>query len=92
MDIILYILIGLALFSIIICIGLVLSKCNDDDCIWIHLKTGNEYRLYQLCKAKINGEWVDVVIYMSLKDGEIYVREYNDFILNFKTLSEWKKD
>ena len=35
MDIILYILIGLALFFIIICIGLVLSKCNDDDYIWI---------------------------------------------------------
>ena len=39
---------------------------------------------------KIDGTWKDDIVYVSEKNGEMYVREYSDFVLNFKTLSEWK--
>ena len=39
---------------------------------------------------KTDGTWKDAVVYVSEKSGEMYVREYSDFVLNFKRLSEWK--
>lgn len=63
---------------------------RDKDYIYVHLKTGNKYRIIQECQMKFDGKWMDAVAYMSEKDGELYIREYDDFVLNFKTLSEWK--
>lgn len=60
--------------------------------IYVHTKTGNRYRIIQECKMKYDGKWMDAVAYISEKDNEIYVRKYDDFVLNFKRLSEWKKD
>ena len=60
--------------------------------IYVHTKTGNRYRVIQECKMKYDGKWMDAIAYISEKDNEMYVREYNDFVLNFKRLSEWKKD
>ena len=60
--------------------------------IYVHIKTGNRYRIIQECLMKIEGTWKEAVVYVSEKDGEMYVREYSDFVLNFKRLSEWKKD
>ena len=60
--------------------------------IYVHTKTGNRYRVIQECKMKYDGKWMDAIAYISEKDNEMYVREYSDFVLNFKTLSEWKKD
>lgn len=40
-----------------------------------------------------DGKWVDGFIYHRL--GEIdtmYVREYEDFVINFVTLEEWERD
>ena len=53
-----------------------------------HNKTGNLYQLIDdECKAKINGEWIDAVIYQG-KDKEsgkpkCFVREKSDFNSHF---------
>lgn len=60
--------------------------------IYVHTKTGNRYRIIQECKMKYNGKWMDAIAYVSDRDNEMYVREYSDFVLNFKTLSEWKEN
>ena len=63
---------------------------RDKQFIYVHTKTGNRYRIIQECLMKIDGTWKDAIVYVSEKNGEMYVREYSDFVLNFKTLSEWK--
>ena len=53
-----------------------------------HNKTGNLYQLIDdECKAKIDGKWVDAVIYQG-KDKEtgrmkFFVREKSDFVTHF---------
>ena len=56
--------------------------------IIMHNKTGDLYQLIDdECKAKINGEWVNVVIYQGedKKTGETknFVREKSDFDIRF---------
>ena len=56
--------------------------------IVMHKKAGDLYQLIDdECKAKINGEWIDVVIYQG-KDKEtgrmkFFVREKSDFVTHF---------
>ncbi len=48
---------------------------------------GKSYRLLQSTKIKIDGEWVDGIIYMCLyknPDGLIYVRTKKEFFEKFK--------
>ena len=71
---------------------LIAAYKRDLHFIYVHTKTGNRYRIIQECLMKIDGTWKDAVVYVSEKNGEMYVREYSDFVLNFKRLSEWKKD
>ena len=73
-------------------ITLIAAYKRDLHFIYVHTKTGNRYRVIQECKMKYDGKWMDAIAYISEKDSEMYVREYNDFVLNFKRLSEWKKD
>lgn len=63
---------------------------KDKEFIYVHTKTGNKYRIIQECQMKYKGEWMDAIAYMSIETSQMYIREYNDFILNFKTLSKWK--
>ena len=54
----------------------------------MHNKTGNLYQLIDdECKAKINGEWVDAVIYQGAdkETGKTknFVREKSDFDIRF---------
>ena len=54
----------------------------------MHNKTGNLYKLIDdECKAKINGEWVDAVIYQGAdkETGKTknFVREKSDFDIRF---------
>ena len=56
--------------------------------IVMHKKTGNLYQLIDdECKAKINGEWVDAVIYQGAdkETGKTknFVREKSDFDIRF---------
>ena len=64
----------------------------EDKYIVVHTKTGNKYRIISKCKMKFDGNWMDAIAYMSLDTYDVYVRTYNDFTLNFKTLAEWKKE
>ena len=61
---------------------------------WIHPNTGQKYSVFLKCKIKNpDGNWVDGFIYHKL--GEIdtmYVRGYEDFVVNFVTLEEWERD
>ena len=65
---------------------------RDQKLTYVHTKTGNRYRVIQECKMKYDGKWMDAIAYISEKDSEMYVREYNDFVGNFKRLSEWKEN
>ena len=69
---------------------LIAAYKRDLHFIYVHTKTGNRYRIIQECKMKYNGKWMDAIAYVSERDNEMYIREYSDFILNFKRLSEWK--
>ena len=88
--------IGLAVLAIFIILAfvtvLIASYKRDLHFIYVHTKTGNRYRIIQECKMKYNGKWMDAIAYVSDRDNEMYVREYSDFVLNFKTLSEWKQE
>ena len=42
---------------------------------------GNEYDYNGVCKVKVDGTWVDAVMYS--RDGHTYVRELLDFMINF---------
>ena len=63
--------------------------------IVMHKKTGNLYRLIDdECKSKINGEWIDAVIYQG-KDKETgktryFVREKSDFDNHFIEVDDIK--
>ena len=90
-EIIVLIVIGvLALLTFVV--TLIATYKRDQKLIYVHTKTGNRYRIIQECLMKIDGTWKDAIVYISEKNGEMYVREYNDFTLNFKRLSEWKKE
>lgn len=79
------------LIAIVIFTSLWVCK-KDREFIYVHAKTGNKYRIFQNCLMKYDGKWVDAVIYISMKNNEIYVKAYDDFILEFKRLSEWKEN
>lgn len=86
-NIVLLIILALAL------IATVLTLIAYKNYIYVHTKTGNRYRIIQECLMKIDGTWKDAIVYVSEKNGgEMYVREYSDFITNFKRLSEWKEN
>ena len=80
------------LTSLAIVITLIVAYKRDLHFIYVHTKTGNRYRIIQECKMKYNGKWMDAIAYVSERDNEMYIREYSDFVLNFKRLSEWKKN
>lgn len=90
-EIITIIVVGI-LVSFILTIILTLIAIHKADLhfIYVHTKTGNRYRIIQECKMKYDDKWMDAIAYVSEKDDEMYVREYNDFTLNFKRLSEWE--
>lgn len=89
-DIVLLVIMVLAIITAALTLRATYKR--DQELTYVHIKTGNRYRFIQECLMKIDGTWKDAVIYESEKNGEIYVREYSDFVLNFKTLSEWKEN
>lgn len=89
-TVVLLIVIILAITAAVI--TLVAAYKRDLHFIYVHTKTGNRYRIIQECRMKYDGKWMDAIAYVSERDNEMYIREYSDFVLNFKRLSEWKKD
>ena len=90
-EIIVILIVGILAIAATV-ITLVAANKRYQHFIYVHTKTGNRYIVIQECKMKYDGKWMDAIAYISEKDSEMYVREYNDFVLNFKTLSEWKQD
>lgn len=56
--------------------------------IYIHIETGKEYIPESVIQMKhpVTRKWVDAVLYRSLENGNIYVREREDFIEKFVRL------
>lgn len=61
--------------------------------IYVYPKTKNKYLVKGIVKMKdtLSLEWVDAVLYISLKNGNYYVREEKQFFDKFITLKEWEK-
>lgn len=51
-----------------------------------HIKSGTEYGCLGECKVKINGDWVNGVVY--LKHGNIFVRELAEFEQKFERIGD----
>ena len=55
---------------------------------------GNQYYLKGRCLIKdpTSRMWVNGIIYTSLKTGNEFVREENDFLVKFVTYKQWKNE
>ena len=42
-------------------------------------------------KLPIERTWVDAFVYVDLNDGQLYVREKQDFFNKFIKVTEWKE-
>ena len=90
------IIIVIVILIISLCFYFAIKKHKEESRknIWVHSKTGNKYSIFLKCMIKNPyGKWVDGFIYHRL--GEIdtmYVREFEDFVVNFVTLEDWEKD
>lgn len=88
----------IVLVLIVASIGLVwlLYKANElqKKNIYVYPKTKNKYLVKGIVKMKdtLSLEWVDAVLYISLKNGNYYVREEKQFLDKFVTLKEWEKN
>lgn len=86
----------IVLVLIVASIGLVwlLYKANElqKKNIYVYPKTKNKYLVKGIVKMKdtLSLEWVDAVLYISLKNGDYYVREEKQFLDKFVTLKEWE--
>lgn len=71
-----------------------LSSYNQRKRIYVYPKTKNQYYAKGIVKMKDmdSGEWIDAVLYMSLKNGHYYVREKRQFFDKFITLKEWEEN
>lgn len=69
------------------------SNKSQKSQIYVYPKTKNKYLVKGIVKMKdtLSLEWVDAVLYISLKNGNYYVREEKQFLDKFITLKEWEK-
>ncbi|WEY17558.1 hypothetical protein [Kolpuevirus frurule] len=87
----------IVLILIVASIGLVwlLYKANElqKKNIYVYPKTKNKYLVKGIVKMKdtLSLEWIDAVLYISLKNGNYYAREEKQFFDKFITLKEWEK-
>lgn len=68
------------------------SNKSQKSQIYVYPKTKNQYLVKGIVKMKdtLSLEWVDAVLYISLKNGNYYVREEKQFFDKFITLKEWE--
>lgn len=59
-----------------------LLSCKQKKRIYVYPKTKNQYYAKGIVKMKDmdSGEWIDAVLYMSLKNGHYYVRKKRQFL------------
>lgn len=70
-----------------------LMNCKQKKKIYVYPKTKNKYLVKGIVKMKdtLSLEWVDAVLYISLKNGNYYVREEKQFFDKFVTLEDWEE-
>ena len=85
----------LILIVIFACLVWLLYKANElqKKNIYVYPKTKNKYLVKGIVKMKdtLSLEWIDAVLYISLKNGNYYAREEKQFFDKFITLKEWEK-
>lgn len=63
--------------------------------IWVHIKTGNKYRIVANVHNKMRrpdtGEWLEAITYVN-EEGEQFTRWKDDFLLSFQRLEEWEDE
>lgn len=85
------------LVLVVASIGLVwlLYKANElqKKNIYVYPKTKNKYLAKSIVKMKdtLSNEWIDAVLYISLKNGQYYVRDKRQFLDKFVTLEDWEE-
>lgn len=88
------IILGLSLLLCFIGVGFLIKYQNkvDKERIWVHKKTGGQYKPLYVCQMKdiTSREWFESIAYISLKTGDIFIRERKDFFKQFVTLKEWR--
>jgi hypothetical protein len=93
MDEIKITLIFVVVFAILVWL---LHKINEIEKknIYVHPKTKNKYLVKGIVKMKdtLSLEWVDAVLYTSLKTGNYYVRNKKQFYDKFIILKEWEEN
>ncbi|WCF57066.1 hypothetical protein PhiCrAssBcn13_13 [Bacteroides phage PhiCrAssBcn13] len=90
------IILGLILLLGFIGVGFLIKHQNkvDKERIWVHKRTGGQYKPLYVCQMKdiTSRQWFESIAYISLKTGEIFIRERKDFLKQFITLKEWEKE
>lgn len=90
------IILGLILLLGFIGVGFLIKHQNkvDKERIWVHKRTGEQYKPLYVCQMKdiTSRQWFESIAYVSLKTGEIFIRERKDFLKQFITLKEWEKE
>lgn len=90
------IILGLILLLACIGVGFLIKHQNkvDKERIWVHKKTGGQYKPLYVCQMKdiTSRQWFESIAYISLKTGEIFIRERKDFLKQFITLKEWEEN
>lgn len=90
------IILGLILLLSCIGVGFLIKHQNkvDKKRIYVHKKTGGQYRPVYICQMKdiTSRKWLKAIAYISLKTGEVFIRERQDFLKQFETLEEWEKE
>lgn len=88
------IILGLILLLGFIGVGFLIKHQNkvDKERIWVHKKTGGQYKPLYVCQMKdiTSRKWFESIAYISLKTGDIFIRERKDFFKQFVTLKEWR--
>nr|DAE36423.1 MAG TPA: hypothetical protein [Crassvirales sp.] len=66
---------------------------QEEKKFYIYPKTGHKYKILYECvmKLPIERTWVDAFVYVDLNDGQLYVREKQDFFNKFIKVTEWKE-
>ena len=85
----------LILVVIFACLAWLLYKANklQKKNIYVYPKTKNRYLAKGIVKIKdtLSNEWIDAVLYISLKNEQYYVRDKRQFLDKFVTLEDWEE-
>lgn len=70
-----------------------LLSCEQKKNIYVYPKTKNRYLAKGIVKMKdtLSNEWIDAVLYISLKNGQYYVRDKRQFLDKFVALEDWEE-